>query len=95
VKNRRSTHFPLAVIAEAKWHGLGGVRIKRNAQVEEVNAHGGLLRMETYPNVPDLIELRNLISGESVEAHVVAMRGSLPVAQQGIAIELLVPSKTF
>ena len=95
VENRRSKRFPLAVTAEMKWHGPGGIRIKGNAQAEEVNAHGGLLRMKTYPKVRDIIELTNLVSAESVEARVVAMRGSSADAPQGIAVELSVPSETF
>src|SRR6202521_4149688 len=95
VEKRRSKRFPVAVAAEIKWHGPDGVRIKGNAQAAEVNAHGGLLGMETYPNVGDIIELTNRVSAESVEARVVAMRGSSLGAPQGIAIELFVPSETF
>jgi hypothetical protein len=95
VEKRRSKRFPVAVAAEIKWHGPDGVRIKGNAQAAEVNAHGGLLGMETYPNVGDIIELTNRVSDESVEARVVAMRGLSPGAPQGIAIELFVPSETF
>jgi len=95
VEKRRSKRFPAAVAAEIKWHGPDGVRIKGDAQAAEVNAHGGLLAMETYPNVGDIIELTNRVSAESVEARVVAMRGSSRGAPQGIAIELFVPSETF
>ncbi len=95
VEHRRSKRFPVAVPAEVKWHGPGGVSIKENAQVEEVNAQGGLLRMETYPNVGDIIELTNLLSAESAEARVLAIRRSAEDVVQGVAVELLVPSETF
>jgi hypothetical protein len=95
VEHRRSKRFPIAVAAEVKWHGSGGVRIKEKARAEEVNAHGGLLRMDTYPNVGDIIELTNAVSAESVEGRVLAMRGSTVDLPQGIVVELLVPSETF
>jgi hypothetical protein len=95
VEKRRSKRFPVAVAVEIKWHGPDGVRIKGDAQAAEVNAHGGLLGMETYPNVGNIIELTNLVSAESAEARVVAMRGPSPDAPQGVAVELFVPSETF
>jgi PilZ domain len=95
VEQRRSKRFLVTVAAEMKWHGPGGVRIKEKAHAEEVNAHGGLLRMNIYPNVGDMIELTNLISTESVEGRVLAVRESTPGAPQGIVIELFVPSETF
>jgi len=76
VEHRRSKRFPVAVSAEVKWHGPGGTRITEKAHADEVNIHGGLLRMSTYPNLGDIIELTNVVSAESVEACVLAMRGS-------------------
>jgi len=95
VEHRRSKRFPVAVAAEVKWHGSGGVRIKVKAHAEEVNAHGGLLRMNTYPNVGDIIELTNVVSAESVEGRVLAIRGPAADVRQGIVVELFVPSETF
>jgi hypothetical protein len=71
------------------------VRIKENAEAEEVNARGGLLRMGTYPDVGDMIELTNLLSAESAEARVLALRRSAEEKVRGVAVELLVPSETF
>jgi PilZ domain len=95
VEHRRSKRFPVTVAAQMKWHGNGGVRINESTQAAEVNAHGGLLYMETYPNVGDMIELTNVVSDESVEARVVAMRTSSLDAPQAVAVELCVPSETF
>src|ERR1035437_13468 len=94
-EHRRRKRFPVGVAAERKWHGPGGGRITEKAHAQEVNAHGGLLRMDTYPNVGDIIELTNLISAESVEGRVLAIRGSTANVPQGIVIELFVPSETF
>jgi len=95
VEQRRSKRFPVSVAAEVKWHGPDGVRIKEKARAEEVNAHGGLLRMNVYPNVGDIIELTNVGSAKSVEGRVLAMRGSTAEALRGMVVELFVPSETF
>src|ERR1700693_4703109 len=95
VEHRRSKRFPVTFAAEVKWHGPAGARIKEKAHAEEVNAHGGLLRMNNYPNVGDIIELTNVVSAESVGGRVLAMRGSKADGPQGIVVELFVPSETF
>jgi len=95
VEHRRSKRYLVGVSAEVKWHGPDGVRMKEKAHAEEVSAHGGLLRMNTYPNLGAIIELRNVVSAESVEGRVLAMRGSTADAVQGIVVELCVPSETF
>src|ERR1700686_336370 len=95
VEHRRSKRYPVTVAAEVKWHGSGGARIKEQARAEEVNAHGGLLRMNIYPNVGEIIELTNVVSAESVEGRVLAMRGSTSDVPHGIVAELFVPSETF
>jgi hypothetical protein len=95
VEHRRSKRYHVAVSAEVKWHGPGGVRMKEAAHAKEVNAHGGLLLMNTYPDVGAIIELNNVVSAESVEGRVLAMRGSTAEAAQGIVVELCVPSETF
>jgi len=95
VEQRRSKRFCVAIPTEARWRGSGGASVKENAQAEEVNAQGGLLRMETYPNAGDIIELTNLLSAESAEARVLAIRRSAEDIVRGVAVELLVPSETF
>ncbi len=95
IEHRRSKRFPVFVPAEVKWHGPAGVSIKQEAQAEEVNAQGGLLRMETYPNVGDIVEVTNLLSTEAAEARVLGVRHSAEGEVRGIAVELLVHSETF
>jgi PilZ domain len=95
VEHRRSERYHVSVPAEVKWHGPGGVNMKEKAHAEEVNAHGGLLRMNTYPSVGAVVELSNVVSAESVEGRVLAMRGSRADMGQGIVIELCVPNETF
>jgi len=95
VERRRSKRFPVVVPAEVKWHGPDGASLKEKAKADEVNSQGGLLRMEAYPPVGDIIELTNLLSAESAQARVLAMRRSNEDVVRGVAVELLVPSETF
>jgi hypothetical protein len=95
VEHRRSKRFHVSVATEVKWHGPGGGRITEKAHAQEVNAHGGLLRMNTYPKKGDIVELTNVDSTESVEGRMLAMRGSTANEPQGIVVELFVPSETF
>jgi hypothetical protein len=95
VEHRRSKRYRVSIPAEVKWHGPGGVNMKEKAHAEEVNAHGGLLRMNAYPNVGAVVELSNVVSAESIEGRVLAMRGSPADMAQGIVVELCVPSETF
>jgi hypothetical protein len=95
VERRRSKRFPVVVPAEVKWHGPDGGSLKEHAKADEVNSQGGLLRMDAYPHVGDIIELTNLLSAESAEARVLAIRRSTEDVVLGAAIELLVPSETF
>ncbi|SRR5712692_4776687 len=95
IEHRRSKRFPVAVPAEVKWREPGGASIKQEAQAEEVNAQGGLLRMEAYPNVGDIVEVTNLLSTEAAEARVLGVRHSADGEVRGVAVELLVHSETF
>jgi hypothetical protein len=51
VEHRRSKRYQVAVSAEVKWFGPGGARMKEKAHADEVDARGGLLRMNFDPMV--------------------------------------------
>ena len=95
IEHRRSKRFPVVVPTEVKWHGPAGVSVKQNAQAEEVNAQGGLVRIGTSPGVGDIVELTNLVSSESAQARVLALRHSADDGVPTVAVELLVPSESF
>lgn len=95
IEHRRSKRFPIVVPTEVKWHSPGGVSVKETAQAEEVNAQGGLLRMEAFPSVGEVVELTNLLSAEAAQARVLGIRRSTESAAPGVAVELFVPSETF
>jgi len=94
-EQRRSSRFPVVVPVQAKWQGTNGKTVLQNAQAREVNAHGGLLDMSTFPSVGSQLELTNLMSGETYRARVVGIRRSAENHPVGVAIDLLIPSETF
>jgi hypothetical protein len=94
-ERRRGSRFPVVVPVDVKWQEVSGKTVKETAQAKEVNAQGGLLDMKTYPRVGTKLELTNLLSGEAVEARVVAMRSSKDGIALGVAVELLVPNETI
>jgi hypothetical protein len=94
-EHRRSERFPVEVLAKVKWHDSDGFRIKQKAYTDEVNAHGGPLRMNICPGMNDIIELTNVVSEESVEGRVLAFHGTHPDIPQRVVVELSIPSETF
>ncbi len=94
-ERRRGSRFPVVVPVEAKWQEPGGKPAKEAAQAKEVNAVGGLLDMKVCPRSGTQIELTNLLSGQSIQARVVAMRRSKEGQILGVAVELVTPSETF
>ena len=94
LEHRRSTRFPVVLDAEVKWHGPDG-RIRQTALVSVASAHGGLLRMKTYPRVGEIIELTNMASAKSAKARVATMCGLTADGLQSVGVELLEPNATF
>lgn len=92
---RRSRRFPFQSIVEATWHEPNGKLFREEAKATEVNAHGGLLEMKTYPAVDTQIELTNLATRESAYARIIGARRSPERRLIGVAVELTVPSETF
>ena len=94
-EQRRGSRFPVAIPVEVKWQEPSGKIFREAAQAREVNAHGGLLDMKTYPWVGGDLELTNLLSGQCTQARVVGTRRSKDAAFLGVAVALVVPSETF
>ena len=80
---------------EATWQQKDGKIVRESGRATEVNVQGGLLEMKSYPPVGSQIELRNLLSHQSLQARVVGLRRSPEGRLLGVAVELLVPSETF
>jgi len=92
---RRSRRFSFFSQVEATWQQKDGKIVRESGRATEVNAQGGLLEMKSYPPVGSQIELRNLLSHQSLQARVVGLRRSPEGRLLGVAVELLVPSETF
>jgi hypothetical protein len=94
-ENRRGARFRVVVPVEVRWQDAGGTSFKESAEAKEVNASGGLLEMRTYPPSGMRIELTNLLTSETSEARVTAIRRNKQGAIAGVGVELLVPSEIF
>jgi len=92
---RRSRRFPFLSPVEATWQEKDGKIVRESGQATEVNAQGGLLEMKSYPPVGSQIELRNLLSHQTLQARVLGHRRNPEGRLLGVAVELLVPSETF
>jgi hypothetical protein len=94
-ENRRSSRFPVVVPLEVTWREADGAEFKENAQATEVNAHGALLRMKTYPASGVEATLTNTLTQQTVQARIAAVRRSRSGEVQGVAVELHEPSEAF
>ncbi len=95
MERRRNTRYLVTVPIEASWRGPDGVAFKAQAIAKQVNANGGLLEMENYPEVGSRITITNFLSAETAEARVLATPYSREGVSRGIIIELITPSDSF
>lgn len=91
---RRSERFPSVVPIEARWQEQGR-GVLESGQAVEANAHGGVLKLARYPQVAQIIEIINRLSGESIEARVLAERCATDGSVRGIAVEFVWPHDSF
>lgn len=94
-ENRRSSRFPVVVPLEVSWREANGAQHKESAKAAEVNAHGALLHMKSYPTTGVEAQLTNLLNEQSAPARIGAMRRSKSGEVQGVAVELLTPNEGF
>ena len=94
-ERRKQNRFLVTVPIEASWRGPEGIACKSQAVARQVNANGGLLEMENYPEVGSRITLTNFLSAESAEARVLATPNSREGVSRGIIVELITPSESF
>src|SRR6202140_3500705 len=95
VERRKTQRFTVTIPIEASWLSSDGVVVKEQAVAKQVNANGGLLEMENYPELGSRITLTNFLSAETAEARVLATPSSREGVSQGIIVELVVPSDSF
>jgi hypothetical protein len=94
-ERRKNPRFLVTVPVEASWRSSDGVAFKAQAVAKQVNASGGLLEMEQYPDMGTRITLTNFLSAESVEARVLATPHSREGVSHGIIVELIIPNESF
>jgi hypothetical protein len=94
-ERRKAPRYLVTIPIEASWRGPDGIAIKAQATARKVNANGGMLEMETYPEMGNRITLTNFLSAESAEARVLAAPFSREDASRGIVVELITPSESF
>jgi hypothetical protein len=94
-EHRRSSRFPVVIPLEVNWRESNGTQRKENAQATEVNAHGALLRMKTYPTTGTAVTLTNVLTRQTVEARSASIRRGRTGEVQGVAVELLAPNEVF
>lgn len=94
-EQRRSSRFPVVVPLEVSWREANSAEFKEQAQASEVNAHGALLQMKTYPTSGVEAEITNRLTAQKTKARIAAVRRARSGEIQGIAIELLSPDESF
>jgi hypothetical protein len=94
-EHRRGSRFHVVVPIEVKWQELSGKSVSQTGEAKEVNSFGGLLELKTYPRVGADLELTNLVSCETVQARVAAVRRDKEGTVVGVAVELGAPNETF
>jgi hypothetical protein len=95
LERRKETRFPVSIPLQVNWRGVEGVQMNQEAVARQVNDHGGLLEMTNYPDLGSRVTLTNLLSGESMEARVLATPNSREGVSQGIIVELVSPDENF
>ena len=94
-ERRKTNRFPVAVPIEASWRDPEGAPVRAQATARQVNANGGFLEMAPCPTEGGRVTLTNFLSGETLEARVLASADSREKVSNGIAVELIVPSESF
>jgi hypothetical protein len=95
LERRKETRFPVSIPVGANWKAENGVLIKEDAVARQVNAYGGLLEMVNYPDIGTRVTLTNFLSGETMEARVLATPNSREGVSHGIVVELVTADESF
>ena len=95
LERRRSQRIPMVKPVEVAWHTEEGIYVKKQAQTEEVSAHGALLRAEHDLPVRGVIALKQGTATNWAMAQVARCCPARPDGQTLVAVELTVPSEAF
>jgi len=92
---RKSRRFPVVVPIEVSWRGADGTAVKEDAVARQVNANGGFLKMDVYPDLGSRVTLANFLSAQTAEARVLAAPHAREGVSNGVVVELMVPDESF
>ena len=95
VERRKSRRFNVTVPIEVSWRGTDGTALKEDAVARQVNANGGFLDMDVYPELGSRVTLANFLSAQTAEARVLATPHAREGVANGIVVELIVPNESF
>jgi hypothetical protein len=95
MERRKSRRFPVVVPLEVSWRGSDGSPVKQEAVARQVNANGGYLKMEVYPDSGTRVTLANFLSAQTAEARVLAAPHAREGVANGIVVELIAPNESF
>lgn len=95
IERRKSRRFPVVVPIEVNWQGADGVAFKEDAVARQVNANGGFLKMNVYPDLGSRVTLTNFLAARAAEARVLAAPQDREGVANGIIVELIAPNETF
>jgi hypothetical protein len=94
-ERRKSRRFPVVVPIEVSWRGKDGISVKEDAVARQVNANGGFVKMDSYPELGSRVTLANFLSAQTAEARVLAAPDSRQGVANGIIVELTIPNESF
>ena len=84
----------LAIAVKVSWKAESGEQAEEEAETEEVNAHGALLRLKTRHRIPAKLHLTCPQTKQSAQAQPVWIDSSAPDRSIRIAVALATPSET-
>lgn len=95
VERRKTRRFPVVVPIVVGWRGADGEAMSEDAVARQVNANGGFVKMDVYPDLGSRVTLTNFISAQTAEARVIAAPHAREGVANGIIVELIAPSESF
>ena len=95
VERRKSRRFAVTVPIEVSWRGTDGAAVKEDAVARQVNANGGFLKMEVYPEMGTRVTLANFLSAQTAEARVIAAPHAREGVANGVVVELIAANESF
>lgn len=95
VERRKSRRFSVTVPIEVSWRGTDGAAVKQDAVARQVNANGGFLKMDVYPEMGTRVTLANFLSAQTAEARVIAAPHAREGVANGVVVELIAANEGF